>query len=153
MYIMVSKTHKMTLWSSKNENSQNRKNFRNYLFSLTTGAKIVCRGCWDLIVLRFLIKMWSYLGKVSAIEAARAWNKGISSKNLKITHNYLIFLLYYIFLLKLIIISISTEIRFDYIDISLVSGKILWENIGRWGSYSLKQGNPLQLEKKSLTTT
>ena len=68
--------------------------------------------------LRFdYIDIFYSLGTFSYIEASTACNRGILSNFLKITHSYLIFIFYYHSLLQYLIISRSTELRFDYINI------------------------------------
>ena len=73
------------------------------------------------------VDIWLYWGlygvigevlfeKVSAIEAATAWNRAIPCKKIRITHNYLLFIFYYHFLVHSLIISRSTELIFDYIE-------------------------------------
>ena len=75
----------------------------------------------------FLMMRWGYLGKVLAIEIDMYHNRGIPDKTLKITHNYLIFLFYYHFLLHFFIISKSTDLRLNYIEVFWVIGEFLWE--------------------------
>ena len=77
-------------------------------------------------ILIFWSKRWCFLGKSSAIEEAAACNSRIPCKILKITHNYQMFLFYYHFLVHFLIISRSTELKFDYIDIFGVRGEVLW---------------------------
>ena len=60
-----------------------------------------------------------------AIEAATACNRVIPFKNLKITHNYVIFLFYSHFLVNFLVVSRSTELIFDYIEISGVRDGVL----------------------------
>ena len=83
--------------------------------------KIEIRFFWDV-----LIKRLCYLGKVSTIEAATAWNRWIPCKFLKITHKYLIFLHCYHFLLHWHIILSFTDLRFDYIEMFWVRGEVIW---------------------------
>ena len=54
---MVGKTHTMTLWWSKNENSQIHKNYiRDFPLSLTTGKNDGCSGSVDLVSNRVIEK-------------------------------------------------------------------------------------------------
>ena len=62
-----------------------------------------------------------------AIEVAMARIREIPCKFQKITHNYLIFLFYYHFLLHFIIISRHTELIFDYIQIFSTRSGSLWK--------------------------
>ena len=99
---------------------------------------------WDLNVLIFLGKRWVSLGRMLSIESSMAWNRLIPCKILKINHNYLIFLFYYRFLLRFLVISISIDLRFDYIEFF---GK-RWYSLGKvlsidsamsWNRESLKK--------------
>ena len=86
-----------------------------FTFSLFQNSQSRC-----LIILRlFCSKRWISLREVLAIEATTAWNRGIPCKTLKITHNYLICLFYDHFLVHFLIISISTELISDYIEVYL----------------------------------
>ena len=92
---------------------------------------------WGFLVIRAEF-IW---GKLSDVEAAVDWNRGIPCKFLKITHNYLICLFYYHFLVHFLIISRSTELIFDILIFSRSKrwGTVV-TNVGCWGSYVLKQG-------------
>ena len=84
-----------------------------------------------------------------AIDTYMDWNKGIHCNFLKIIHNYLILLCSYHLLVHFLIISRSTDLITNYIEFFHgVRGEVIWKkNVGHWGSYGLKQGNPLQFFK------
>ena len=77
---------------------------------------------------------WTLHLKVLAYEVATAWNRGIPCKIL----NFLIQL----YLLCSFLYSLTYCIK------QVINGKIFWrlndKSVGLWGSYGLKQGNPLQ---------
>ena len=89
--------------------------------------------------------------KLSDIEAVMAWNRGIPWKKLKITHNYLIFIYFYHFLLHFLIISSSTELIFDYIEIFWVRGEVFLRKVSAVeADMAWKRGIPLQNFKNHL---
>ena len=74
-------------------------------------------------------------GLYSFVESVRHWGsyglkQGNPLQNYKITHNYLIFLFYYHFLTKFIVISSSIELIFNsFNDFSVSIGELIWGKV------------------------
>ena len=92
---------------------------------------------FDILLYRFFwIKRWVYLGKVSSIGAGIAWNRILPLTILIITHNSLIFLLYYH------LCSLSHLFRVHRVDLWLYwgfcrrRGEVLWGKLLSLESYT-----------------
>ena len=96
---------------------------RSFLYSLTYLIKEVIKSNI----------FWSLNKKVLAYEAAMAWNRGIPSKFFNTLLQLYLFCLFIYFWLT-VSKRVSKAIFFD----------IKFKSVGLWGSYWLKQWNPLQ---------
>ena len=102
----------------------------------------------------FWSKRLGSLGKNVGRWGIYGLKQGIILHNLfQITHNYLIFLSYYHFLIYFLYISRSTELIFDYIDVSVVRGEFICDCLVRIESdMAWNRGIPCK-KRKSLRTT
>ena len=90
------------------------------------------------------------MGKIVGHWVNYILKQGNPLQKFKITHKYLIFLFYYHFLIKLLIISMSIELIFDSLNFFWINRWVyLGKIIVHWYIYGLKQGNPLQNKKRS----
>ena len=95
----------------------------SFLYSLTYCIK-------DVIIRRIF---WRWNKIVLAYEAATAWNRGIVWKKKQNT-GPIVFVLF----ISLFLLTVSKRVsKAIFLDIK-------FKSVGLWGSYGLKQGNPLQ---------